>query len=182
MILSVRASHLLHREYDGRPELEDRLLHSLAVGWKLHELSADRTAAERDAAQALGFLHDLGYARPETGFHPVDGAQMLMGTEFEDLAPQVAWHSTSRYEAEARGIQIPFPEPQDDFLRAALWVADFTTSPSGITVTVDDRIQEIRERYPATSPVLTALEGAVVDLSAAVGLVAAHCQKKGLFA
>lgn len=167
MSLSLRAVDLLHAEFAGKAHLEDRLLHSIAVGRKVHALLPERSREERDVARALGILHDIGYARPVTGFHPLDGAATLIGTEFEPLAPQVAWHSTARHEAAARGILIPFPEPEDERLRAALWIADFTTSPAGLPVTTTSRVRDIRERYPQDSPVIAALDAALGDLAEA---------------
>lgn len=166
-----RAEGLL-RTAHGRRSLPDRLAHNLAVGEALGRLYAGRPG--EDTARALGILHDIGYFYPVTGFHPTDGAEALSGGEFADLAPQVAWHSTARYEAAARDTTIEVPEPEDVILRAALWVADFTTSPTGTPVTLDERVREIRDRYPSGSPVVAALDASLDDLAAAERMVQEH--------
>lgn len=54
-----------------------------------------------------------------------------------------------------------------------LWIADFTTSPTGQKVTLAERITNIRERYETGSPVTRALEASLPDLARAEAVVQA---------
>jgi hypothetical protein len=64
----------------------------------------------------------------------------------------VLHHSASRFEAEERGIDLeqylPFDVHEDLVLLHSIvaW-ADMTTGPTGSTVTVEDRLDEICARY-----------------------------------
>lgn len=68
--------------------------------------------------------------------------------------------------------EFPIPSrPQDEREGALLWIADFTTSPSGQKVTLADRLADIRERYEANSPVVQALRKSLPDLARAETVV-----------
>lgn len=127
-----------------------------------------------DLYAAAGTLHDIGYAYPDTGHHAIDGARFLHGCGLPDtLVNLVAHHSTSRQEAAERGLLdelAVFPVPAK-WPAAALWVADFTTSPTGIRVTVAERVAEIRGRYEPDTAVIRALDAATEEMIAAVMLV-----------
>lgn len=108
---------------------------------------------ERIRLVAAAYLHDIGYA-PElaaTGFHPLDGARHLRSVGDEDLARLVAHHTNARYEAGLRGID----GYEDEFpyggtvLDDALTFCDLTTSPDGGLVTIEDRVEDIVQRYGA---------------------------------
>ena len=105
---------------------------------------------------ASAYLHDIGYAEAlaTTGFPPLDGARYLRAEGHELVARLVAHHSDARVEARLRGLEdfeteFPF---QASALDDALTFCDLTTSPSGERVSIDDRIDEIAERYGAGSP------------------------------
>jgi hypothetical protein len=108
---------------------------------------------ERERLVAAAYLHDIGYA-PElaaTGFHPLDGARHLRSLGDEDLARLVAHHTNARYEAGLRGIdgyEDEFPY-SGTLLDDALTFCDLTTSPDGELVTIEDRVEEIVQRYGA---------------------------------
>lgn len=148
--------------------LPRRLAHSTGVGHRMHDLLADHHPVLRDQGRAAGFLHDVGYARLDTGLHSVDGARMLAGTCLEPLAPLVAWHSTARWEAQCRGLVIEFDDPSDDLLADALWFADFTTSPDGEPISAADRLADIRDRYAPDSPVIVALDASMPEFDRVV--------------
>lgn len=61
----------------------------------------------------------------------------------------VARHACAYREAELRGLSAELTEWIDEEtpLRDALWWADMTTSPDSVTVTFDDRLKEIKDRY-----------------------------------
>lgn len=106
-----------------------------------------------------------------TGFHPLDGARFLMSMGASaDLVGAVAHHSCARFEAEERGLAgelETFPTPSEAVMDA-LTYADMTTGPSGLGVSVEDRLAEILERYGPDDPVHRAISRARVDLVSAV--------------
>ncbi|WP_280434432.1 HD domain-containing protein [Nocardia carnea] len=98
---------------------------------------------------AAAWLHDIGYAPDieRLGFHPVDGAEFLRDHGVSDrLCALVANHSCACVEARRRGIQIEWPDEETE-LRDALWWADMTTTPTGGTTAVRERIAEVQARY-----------------------------------
>jgi hypothetical protein len=109
---------------------------------------------DADVLEAAAWLHDIGYSPQlvETGFHPLDGARYLRDAHFADpvLCSLVAHHSCAVLEAEERGLagelRREFPAPSTA-LNDALAYCDMTTDPSGNTISVHDRLAEIRERY-----------------------------------
>lgn len=146
------------------------LLQGLSGARHAHSLEVGRKAAAASAQQRLvdpafvadlvtaAQLHDIGY-RPDLaliGFHPLDGATALRQAGFSSLTCHlVAHHTGADREAWMRGIPAsaftPFAYPEDEAapLRAVLAWADLTTSPSGRTVTVEERLTEILTRYPS---------------------------------
>ena len=166
----------------GEPsELARRLLAGLSDRW---DHTREVAARARSVAKAVpdkdrrllvdaAWLHDIGYS-PEvssTGFHPLDGARYLMSMGAPaDLVGVVAHHSCARFEAEERGLEgelETFPAP-DEAVMDALAYADMTTGPTGLGVSVEDRLTEILERYGPDDPVHRAISRARVDLVTAV--------------
>ena len=109
---------------------------------------------DADLLEAAAWLHDIGYS-PElvkTGFHPLDGARYLRDVHQADprLCCLVGQHSCAILEAEERGLadelarEFPLGDPK---LCDALAYCDMTTTPTGNTVSVNDRIAEIAKRY-----------------------------------
>lgn len=127
-----------------------------------------------DLYAAAATLHDIGYAYPDTGHHAIDGARYLYSLAMPDtIVNLVAHHSTARHEAAERGLVSElgaFPEPAR-WPAAALWVADFTTSPTGVAVTVTERVNEIRGRYAPDTAVIRALDAAREEMTAALMLI-----------
>ncbi|MEU8340284.1 HD domain-containing protein [Actinomadura geliboluensis] len=107
-----------------------------------------------DVLEAAAWLHDIGYAPDlvNTGFHPLDGARYLRDTHHADtqLCRLVAHHSCAIFEARERGLEErlarDFP-PATPELASRLTYCDMTTTPDGARVTVDTRLDEIRNRY-----------------------------------
>jgi hypothetical protein len=140
--------------------------------------SAERTGSalslDTDVLVAAAWLHDIGYspALIDTGFHPLDGARYLRDLGWDTGVVQlVAHHSGAVLEAEERGLreqlltEFPFePSPAMD----ALWYCDMTTGPDGHTVSVEDRLAEIRARYGPSDVVTRFVERAEPELVAAV--------------
>lgn len=157
-------------------DLPRRRAHSEGVARAMNDLYASAPPTVRDEAIAAGLVHDIGYGTVRTGLHSLDGAKALEGTSLQFLASLVAWHSTAAQESAARGVPIDVPQPEDPRMRAALWVADFSTSPTGRPIAPKDRIADIRERYAPDSPVITALDAAMADFIAALRLWGRHGQ------
>jgi HD domain-containing protein len=150
----------------------DRWLHVQAVARKAHRMASVLPANDGEALVAAAFLHDIGYAPSLDwlGFHPVDGARFLRAQGRERLASLVAHHSGARFEAEERGLVeelAAFPV-EDGPVMDALTFADMTIGPAGQPMTLDERISEIRDRYPQDDPVHRAIVRARPLLQAAI--------------
>lgn len=129
---------------------------------------------------AAAWLHDLGYAADVvvTGFHPLDGARHLRSMGAPDrLCCLVANHTHAWVEAEARGLAealaAEFPA-EDSLVADALTYADLTTGPDGARVGIEERIEEILERYEPGHVVHESIRRAAPDLIATVRRVEAR--------
>jgi hypothetical protein len=136
---------------------------------------------DADLVEAAACLHDIGYS-PEladTGFHPLDGARYLRDVHGADpvLCRLVANHSCAVIEAEERGLgrelsaEFPVPNPA---LGDALTYCDMTTSPTGYSVSVGDRLAEIRQRYGPSDVVTSFVQTAEPDLLGSVARVSSR--------
>lgn len=132
-----------------------------------------------DAHVVAAWLHDVGYA-PDlavTGFHPLDGARFLERQRADPrIVALVAHHSCARYEAAERGLVNElnrYPREEGPAADALTW-ADMTTSPTGETVTFEERLAEVLERYPPDDPVHRAMVKAADELAATVQRVEQH--------
>ncbi|MES9543725.1 HD domain-containing protein [Actinomadura sp. NPDC000600] len=141
----------------ARKHLEDllprRWAHTQGVARQARTL-APILGDRADLLEAAAWLHDIGYA-PDlvvTGFHPLDGARYLRDTHHTDshLCRLVAHHSCALVEAHERGLahvlgqEFGASSPE---LAKPLIYCDMTTTPEGNTVTVQERLSEIRQRY-----------------------------------
>jgi putative nucleotidyltransferase with HDIG domain len=131
----------------------DRRAHSLEVGRKAASVAGRVEEGLREDLKVAAVLHDIGYAYLETGFHALDGARFLARQGLPSaVCHLVVHHSASTLEAEERGIDLAV---YDEFAvdrdlgeaHQLLWWADMTTGPTGGTVTVEDRLDEICSRY-----------------------------------
>jgi putative nucleotidyltransferase with HDIG domain len=152
--------------------LGNRWAHVQAVARQAGRMAAVLSREDRDVLVAAAYLHDIGYAPSlnRLGFHPVDGAWFLRTHGQERLARLVAHHSGARFEAEERDLVdelTAFPV-EDGPVMDALIYADMTTGPAGQPVTLDQRVDEIRRRYPPDDPVHRAIVRARPLLQAAV--------------
>ena len=151
----------------------DRWDHTREVAARARSVAAVVPDEDRELLVDAAWLHDIGYS-PEvadTGFHPLDGARYLLAVGAPtDLVGAVAHHSCARFEAEERGLASEletFAEPSEAVMDALAY-ADMTSGPTGHTVTVEDRLAEILERYGPDDPVHRAISRARVDLVTAV--------------
>jgi hypothetical protein len=135
---------------------DDRWAHVRGVGALAEKLVAELGRDDRLASAA--WLHDIGYSESvaQTGFHPLDGVRLLASLSAPaEVVSLVAYHSGSEREAEERGLTdelAHFDRPSQSDLDA-LTFADMTTSHQGAPISVDQRINEILDRYPPDSPV-----------------------------
>jgi HD superfamily phosphodiesterase len=129
---------------------------------------------------SAAWLHDIGYA-PDlavTKFHPLDGARYLRDVAHADplVCRLVANHSCASLDADLLGLAgalaAEFP-PFDGLLADALTFADMTTTPTGDSVTVDERLAEILRRYGAESDVADSIAEARPEIMRAAGAVTA---------
>lgn len=139
-------------------------------------LQAAAIVDDDDVLVAAAWLHDIGYARGlvRTGFHPVDGARFLeeIGVSAR-LCALVANHSCACVEARHRGVPLEWPDERTE-LRDALWWADMTTTPDGVSTTLSQRIREVRARYGDEHVVAISLREAEPALHEAVSATEAR--------
>lgn len=141
-------------------DLAASLLEGTGNRWR-HTQSAAAAAAEaactvaqedRALLVSAAWLHDVGYGHPArpTGFHPLDGADLLLEEGWPiRLVSLVAHHSEARFEASARGLATPleaFPR-EDGPVMDALIYADMTAGPAGGRVHVAERLADMRRRH-----------------------------------
>lgn len=128
-----------------------------------------------DAAliESAAWLHDIGYAETiaRVGFHPVDGARYLRGETNADemICRLVAYHTGAEVEAEVRGLPATtseFQPPPCGHLEA-LTYCDMTASVDGQVVDIEQRLDEILERYPAEHVVHRSIQKSAPLLRAA---------------
>jgi putative nucleotidyltransferase with HDIG domain len=134
-------------------ELPRRWAHTQGVAARARELATilgDRS----ELIEAAAFLHDIGYcsAVRSTGFHPLDGARYLRDVLGADnvICQLVAHHTGALIEADERGIDrlaVEFPLPEQSLLES-LTYCDLTAAVDGCQVDVEERLNEILNRYP----------------------------------
>lgn len=157
-------------------DLPERIDHTTGVADTMLTVSSRFDAEVGEQLVAAAWLHDVGYAArvAHTGFHPLDGARFAEESGYSPLIVSlVAFHSGAAVEAEERGLTLElqqFAEP-DLQLLDLLTFSDMTTGPTGEPVTVEARLYEILERYPADDPVFRAITRSTVELIAAVNRV-----------
>lgn len=152
--------------------LGNRWLHVRQVAECARHIAVVLPAEERDLLVAAAYLHDIGYSPTlaVTGFHPLDGARWIREQgRSERLARLVAHHSCAMYEARVRGLSeilIAEFEPEDSATYDALVFCDMTTSPDGQSVSFDERVRNIYERYGPEHEVSRALNSSRYFLQA----------------
>ncbi|MCX2948139.1 HD domain-containing protein [Lentzea sp. NEAU-D7] len=171
MIASVRAHEIARNLLSG--VLPQRWEHVQGVALRAREAAPLFESLEGELLVSAAVLHDIGYS-PDiavTGFHPLDGAAFLSSNGVDRrLCALVAHHSCAYREAELRGLSAKLAGWTDEAtaLRDALWWADMTTTPSGKTTNVHDRIEEIQKRYGPEDLVTFFVRQAKPELVAAV--------------
>ena len=115
----------------------DRIKHSLAVAKKMKEMTAEnpnKYPVEPEDAFVLGLLHDIGYEFvSEQKEHAHKGGTILKRQGYK-YWQEVYYHG------------IPQDEYDSPMLRL-LNYADMITGPTGEYMTIEQRIEDIAERY-----------------------------------
>jgi putative nucleotidyltransferase with HDIG domain len=152
--LIPEARDLVGRILEEDPE---RLHHSAGVAARAQALLATVPPSAAETLVAAAWLHDIGYGSQlrESGFHPLDGARYLRREGWpEAVCDLVAHHSGSRFVARVRGLDDRLSEFNfvEDALSDALTVADNTTGPNGMLMTLDERLRDKLKRHGSESP------------------------------
>lgn len=136
------------------PLSPSRRAHSIEVGRKAEDAAVLVPQRLRADLVLAGYLHDVGYGYPTSGFHPLDGAALLASEGYSSVVCHlVAHHSVSAVEAQLLGIDLEeyvrytIDDPDIKAADRVLTWADMTTGPTGGTVTVEERLAEVLERY-----------------------------------
>ena len=120
------------------------------------------------------FLHDVGYAVPRTGFHSVDGAELLLREGWPvRVASLVAHHSYARTVAPAAGriaALARFPL-ETGLVHDLLVYADMSVEPGGSSVLLEQRIADIGRRHVGCTPTGEVHDERAAQLRAAVARV-----------
>jgi HD superfamily phosphodiesterase len=166
--------------------LGDRWKHVRAVGECARSVAPILDPEDGHYLVAAAYLHDIGYA-PElqrTGLHQLDGARHIWSLGAERLAHLVAHHSEARFEIRLRGFgeELAAYEREESWVSDALTYCDLTTGPTGLRMTVEDRIAEVEKRY-GKGEIVDALREATPFLVGAVqrteGRLRRHCAQQG---
>ena len=134
-----------------------RLQHCAGVAARAQALVATVPPSAADTLVAAAWLHDIGYAPQlrDSGFHPLDGAVYLRREGWPaPVCDLVAHHSGSRFVARIRGLDDRLREFEfvEDASSDALTVADNTTAPNGMVMTLDERLRDKLKRHGSESP------------------------------
>jgi hypothetical protein len=150
----------------------NRWRHVQGVAAKAQVVGEAFEGDDREYLVAAAHLHDIGYAPAlhVTGLHQLDGALYIRSLGHERLAGLVAHHSEARFELGLRGCASSLDEyPREaSSVSAALVYCDLTTGPTGLPMTLDERLADVYERYGPDSLVSEALRRATPHLRAAV--------------
>ena len=179
-----------------QPSHAERLAHGLLAGtgdrWR-HTRGVARRAAELagplgldpDLLVSAAWLHDIGYAVPATGFHPLDGADHLIACGGPPrIAGLVAHHSGARFAAAALGLSDALARYPDEGgpVADALSYADQTVGPRGDRTTPDERYAEMLRRQGPDSANARAHPGRSAYLRAVVHRVESRLRSRVLLA
>ena len=110
---------------------------------------------ESDLVVAAAWLHDVGYAEPRTGFHPVDGAELLLRRGWPHrLAALVAHHSFAGLVAPGARAQhrLAFFPAEPGLVPDLLVYADMSVDPDGAPMLVAERLADIARRHGDRTP------------------------------
>jgi HD domain len=163
--------------------LGDRWKHVRAVGERARGIGAILDQEDRTYLVAAAYLHDIGYAPDlqRTGLHQLDGARYVQSFGAERLARLVAHHSEARFEIRLRGFatELATYELEQSWVSDALTYCDLTTGPTGLSMTFEDRVAEVEQRY-GDGEIVDALRQATPYLVGAVERTKDRLRQHGL--
>lgn len=165
--------------------LPRRWAHVQQVAARAERMTAALDERDGELLTATAWLHDVGYAPDlvNTAFHHLDGARFLRRQGVpERIVGLVAFHSAAAAEAEALDLADHMLEFSDErsLIRDLLWYADMTTGPGGDYLTFDQRMAEVRERYPHDHYVVRALDTGMDERVAAIARAEGWLRDVGL--
>jgi putative nucleotidyltransferase with HDIG domain len=138
-------------------ELPNRLAHSRFAARQARLVAFTVRPEDRELLVAAAYLHDIGYA-PElcaSGFHQLDGARHLAARGAPPrLVALVAHHTEALPLAIAAGLGAAYAEfpAEASPVTDALIYGDMTAGPTGLPMTVSDRLQDIVARHSNDPP------------------------------
>lgn len=115
----------------------DRMKHSLAVAKKMKELALaypEKYSVNPDEAFILGMIHDIGYEFSREQKNHANSGGNILKTQNYKYWREVYYHG------------IPQTEYDSPMLRLLNYV-DMITGPTGEYVTIQERIEDIANRY-----------------------------------
>ncbi len=133
----------------------ERWRHCRGVAERAGGLAVAVPPQDRELLVAAAWVHDIGYADEDTGFHPIDGARYLQANGWDRrLAALVAHHSGARFVAHVRGLdtQTRVFEFEQSPIADALTYADQTVGPGGASMDLDERTADVLQRHGPDSP------------------------------
>ena len=138
-----------------------------------------------EVLQAAAWLHDIGYAPGlvSSGFHPLDGARHLaVESAPRRVVDLVVMHSAAAKEAEALGLGEQLAEFHDErtLVRDLLRYADMTVRPDGQSMNFEERMDDVRARYPIDHYVIRALNVGMVERRGAIRCAEELIERVGL--
>lgn len=120
---------------------ESRMQHQLAVARRVVEIARQHGEYSDEELQDLflmGYLHDIGYEfAEESSDHASAGGELLRRCGFK-YWQEVANHGHP---------DCPYSSSELDILNSA----DMHSSPVGESISYEERLKDIRDRYGATS-------------------------------
>lgn len=123
---------------------DERMMHMHGVAEYMHAHALD-VGLNPEKMYVLGLLHDIGYVDGKFG-HEARGANILKSLGFEtEYFISILWHGSrpSDFLALTKGRAKDVPKEL-----ALLWEADMHVNSKGEEVTFDERLRDVRERYP----------------------------------
>ena len=120
---------------------QDRLKHSIGVARKMYEMSLQRgwNIEQSRKMFVLGFVHDIGYEfSNEQSEHADVGADIMKLCGFE-YVNEILYHGKVQQDYSSEELYM-------------LNVADFLVGPDGSSVSVERRLEGIKQRYGEESP------------------------------
>jgi HD superfamily phosphodiesterase len=130
----------------------DRWLHTRTAAAAAAEAACTVAEENRGLLVAAAWLHDIGYVHPDppTGFHPLDGAYLLLDEGWpRRLVSLVAHHSEARFAASAQGLERELRafDREEGPVTDALVYADMTSGPDGRRLHLRERLDDVHRRH-----------------------------------